>query len=76
MVEDGALDAANREFPAPDAIAGRLRALGVSDDSRLVLWATRCSSLPTRIVLMLCGLDHVAGILDGGRKHWVASGHL
>ncbi len=68
-------DDSDREFPEPDEMARRLRALGVSDGSRLVLVGDpiQFATYPYW-VLALTGLDHVASLLDGGRAHWVARG--
>ena len=68
-------DESDREFPAPAEMARRLRALGVSDSSRLVLVGDpiQFATYPYW-VLALSGLDHVASLLDGGRSHWVARG--
>lgn len=68
-------DEADREFPAPEEMARRLEALGVSDGTRLVLVGDpiQFATYPYW-VLALSGLDHVASLLDGGRAHWVARG--
>ena len=68
-------DDSDREFPEPEEMARRLRALGVSDSSRLVLVGDpiQFATYPYW-VLALSGLDHVASLLDGGRAHWVARG--
>lgn len=68
-------DEADREFPPPDVLAGRLRALGVSEGSRLVLVGDPIQYATYLYwTLALSGLDHVASILDGGRAHWAARG--
>lgn len=68
-------DESDREFPEPDEMARRLRELGVSDGTRLVLVGDpiQFATYPYW-VLALSGLDHVVSLLDGGRAHWVARG--
>src|SRR5690606_9449006 len=68
-------DESDRDFPPPEEMAQRLRSLGVSDDSRLVLVGDpiQFATYPYW-VLALSGLDHVASLLDGGRRNWVARG--
>ena len=68
-------DEADREFPPPEEMTRRLRALGVSDDSHLVLVGDpiQFATYPYW-ALALSGLDHVASVLDGGRALWASRG--
>lgn len=65
------------QMPAPDDLRQRLEGLGISDDSRVVVYyATDWVSPATRVVFTLqhAGLDRVA-LLDGGMRAWTAAGH-
>jgi len=64
------------EMPAPDALRTELAALGISDNSRIVVVpADEYWSPSTRIVLTLdyAGLSNVSW-LDGGLKGWTDAG--
>jgi rhodanese-related sulfurtransferase len=66
------------EMPAPDELRRRLAALGVSDQSRVVVyWARDWVSPATRIVFTLddAGLGARTSLLDGGMPAWVKDGH-
>ncbi len=73
---DGAADALTLEMPAPDALRQRLAALGISDDSRVVVYQSDDQWTPsTRVMLTLdyAGLSNVSW-LDGGQKAWTTAG--
>ena len=70
-------DALILEMPTPDALRARLIALGVSDDSRIVVVPTREGiQSATRVVFTLdaAGLGKHTRLLDGGRTAWIAAG--
>jgi thiosulfate/3-mercaptopyruvate sulfurtransferase len=65
----------DRQFPEPGVMAGRLEALGVGDDTTLVLVGDTIQFATYAFwVLELTGLAGVARILDGGRLTWVNEG--
>ena len=61
--------------PAPEQFAAAMRALGVSDNSRIVLYDSRNSAWAARVWWMLrwIGFDRAA-LLDGGLNAWTAEG--
>lgn len=61
--------------PAPDDLAARFGALGIGDDTRVVLYARDNMQWATRVWWMLryVGFDNAA-ILDGGWQKWVHDG--
>jgi thiosulfate/3-mercaptopyruvate sulfurtransferase len=65
----------NFAMPTPDAFAAAMSALGVSDDSRLVLYDATGSAWAARVWWMLrwIGFDRAA-LLDGGLAAWTADG--
>ena len=66
------------ELPPADELHRRLEALGISNDSRVVVYFGEDWVSPaTRVVLTLdaAGLGAHAGLLDGGMPAWVAAGH-
>jgi len=64
-------DDTDREFPTSDVMTGRLRALGVNDDSLLILVGDPIQfATYTYWVLTMTGFEHVARVLDGGRRAW------
>jgi thiosulfate/3-mercaptopyruvate sulfurtransferase len=66
------------ELPAPDALRSTLQSLGVSDDSRIVVYFGNDWVTPaTRVVLTLtwAGLGERTRLLDGGLNAWRAAGH-
>ena len=70
-------DALILEMPTPDALRARLIALGVSDDSRIVVVPTREGiQSATRVLFTLdaAGLGKQTRLLDGGRIAWIAAG--
>jgi thiosulfate/3-mercaptopyruvate sulfurtransferase len=66
------------ELPSDDALVRDLERFGISNQSRVVIYANEGSlSNATRIFFALdyVGLaDHVS-ILDGGARQWIATGH-
>lgn len=68
-------DETTREFPEPATMAERLRRLGVSEDSTLVLVGDTIQFATYAYwTLTMTGLAHVARVLDGGHQLWVAEG--
>jgi thiosulfate/3-mercaptopyruvate sulfurtransferase len=66
------------ELPAPDDLRGRLEKLGISNDSRIVVYFGEDWVSPaTRVVLTLdaAGLGAHTGLLDGGMPAWQRAGH-
>jgi thiosulfate/3-mercaptopyruvate sulfurtransferase len=66
------------ELPAPDDLRGRLQALGISDDSRIVVYYGKNGGFPsaTRIILSLdhAGLGGQTSLLNGGVASWTRAG--
>jgi thiosulfate/3-mercaptopyruvate sulfurtransferase len=66
------------ELPAVDDLRTRLQALGVSDDSRIVVYFGRNGAFPsaTRIILTLdyAGLGSQTSLLNGGVAAWTRAG--
>jgi len=62
-------------IPSPEQFAAAMSALGVSDDSRVVIYDNMGSSWAARVWWMLrwIGFDR-AGLLDGGLNAWTAAG--
>jgi len=66
------------ELPPPDELRAQLQALGVSDNSRVVVYSENEGiARATRIILTLdsAGFGSRASLLDGGLKGWEADGH-
>jgi thiosulfate/3-mercaptopyruvate sulfurtransferase len=71
-------DGLHLELPPADDLRHRLEALGISNDSRVVVYfGDDWVSPATRVVLTLdaAGLGAHAGLLDGGLPAWVRAGH-
>jgi thiosulfate/3-mercaptopyruvate sulfurtransferase len=71
-------DQLHLELPPPEDLRHRLEALGISNDSRIVVYFGEDWVSPaTRVVLTLdaAGLGDRAGLLDGGMPAWVRDGH-
>jgi thiosulfate/3-mercaptopyruvate sulfurtransferase len=65
------------EMPSPEKLQAQLEALGISDDSRIVVYGAKDWISPvTRAVFtfMYAGLEHVS-MLDGGLDTWKKEGH-
>jgi len=70
-------DGLTLEMPPADTLRSSLEALGISTDSRIVVYYAKDWVSPsTRIIFTLdyAGLDNVA-LLDGGMSAWVKDGH-
>ena len=66
------------ELPAPDSLRAMLERLGISDDSRIVVYYGQDWVSPaTRIVFTLdhAGLGARTSLLDGGMQAWAAAGN-
>ncbi len=66
------------ELPTPDTLRARLAAIGISDNSRIVVYyGNDWVSPSTRIMLTLdnAGFGSRSAILDGGMNAWKAEGH-
>jgi len=63
-------------LPTPEAFAAAISALGVSDDSRVVLYSANYSAWAARVWWMLrwIGFDRAA-LLDGGLAAWASAGY-
>jgi thiosulfate/3-mercaptopyruvate sulfurtransferase len=64
------------EMPAPDRLHDQLQAIGISDDSRIVVYGAKdWISPPTRAIFtfLYAGLDKVS-MLDGGLETWRKEG--
>ena len=71
-------DALVLELPEPDQLQAKLRELGISSDSRIVVyWGSEWVSPTARVVFALAwaGLGDQTVLLDGGIDAWKASGH-
>ena len=67
------------EMPSADTLLARLAVLGISDDSRVIVYyAKDMVYQASRILLTLtyAGLGERASLLDGGMKAWTAAGHV
>lgn len=65
------------ELPTPDTLRAHLAALGISDNSRIVVYyGSEWVSQATRIILTLdhAGLGSRTTLLDGGMRAWTAEG--
>jgi len=70
-------DGLDLELPPPEDLRHRLEALGISNDSRVVVYfADEWVSPATRVVLTLdaAGLGAHTALLDGGIAAWIAAG--
>lgn len=66
------------EMPAADELRERLQKLGISDDSRIVVYYGKDWVSPsTRVLFTLqyAGLGEHSSLLDGGMGAWTARGH-
>lgn len=62
--------------PSPEAFAAAMGALGVGDDTRVVIYDNNTSSWAARVWWMLrwVGFDNAA-LLDGGQAAWTSAGY-
>lgn len=66
------------EMPTQDSLRTLLAALGIADDSRIIVYYAKDQTYQAmRILLTLAyaGLDGQASLLDGGMTAWTAAGH-
>jgi thiosulfate/3-mercaptopyruvate sulfurtransferase len=66
------------ELPHPDTLRRRLEGLGISDDSRIVVYyGSDWVSPATRIIFTLdwIGLGRQTSLLNGGMRAWKRAGH-
>jgi len=64
------------EMPSPEKLRSQLAALGISDDSRIVVYSADNDISPsTRVLLTLdyAGFGSRSSLLDGGMRAWTAS---
>ena len=63
------------EMPEPDSLRARLETLGISDESRVIVYyGNDWVSPATRVVFTLdyAGLGDSSALLDGGMQAWKA----
>jgi thiosulfate/3-mercaptopyruvate sulfurtransferase len=66
------------EMPTAESLRERLQKLGISDDSRIVVYyGTDWVSPSTRVIFTLdyAGLGKQSSLLDGGMATWIKEGH-
>lgn len=66
------------ELPDPTELESVLEALGVSDESQIVVyWADQQVTSTTRVIFTLdwAGLGHRVALMDGGLRGWKAAGN-
>lgn len=64
-------------LPTPERFAAAAGALGIGDDTHVVVYATGNTALATRVWWLLRVFGHTAvSVLDGGLVAWKAAGHL
>jgi thiosulfate/3-mercaptopyruvate sulfurtransferase len=66
------------EMPSPDSLRAKLARLGISNDSRVIVYyGNDWISPSTRILFTLdyAGLGWQSSLLDGGMQQWIATGH-
>ncbi|MBY4896469.1 sulfurtransferase [Cupriavidus sp. AU9028] len=62
-------------LPDPDMLTGRLRALGVNDDTQVVAYDAQGGMFAARAWWLLRWIGHEAvAVLDGGKPAWIAAG--
>jgi thiosulfate/3-mercaptopyruvate sulfurtransferase len=63
----------DREFPSPEVLAGRLGALGVSEDTTVALVGDPFQFAAYAYwVMTMSGQDQHCRLVDGGRRTWIA----
>jgi thiosulfate/3-mercaptopyruvate sulfurtransferase len=78
IVVDGRPPNLSFEMPAPEDLRTRLQALGISDDSRVVVYyGNDWVSPSTRVVFTLhhAGLGDRVSMLQGGMQRWIKDGN-
>ncbi len=71
-------DANQLEMPNPDSLRAKLAALGVGDQSRIIVYVGHDRlAATTRVFMTLnwAGLGDRTSLLDGGMDSWIADGH-
>jgi len=66
------------EMPSPDSLRAKLERLGISGDSRVIVYyGNDWVSPSTRILFTLdyAGLGWQSSLLDGGMQQWIAAGY-
>ncbi|MEI7932241.1 MAG: rhodanese-like domain-containing protein [Alphaproteobacteria bacterium] len=65
------------ELPKVDELRNQMQAMGISDNSKVVVYATRDVQAATRLILTLdaAGMGDKAVLLDGGLNEWKRTGH-
>ena len=67
----------DREFPSPEVLAERLRALGVNDDTTVALVGDPFQFAAYAYwVMTMSGQEERCRLVDGGRRTWVAEERL
>lgn len=62
-------------LPDPDTLTGRLRALGINDDTQVVAYDAQGGMFAARAWWLLRWVGHDAvAVLDGGKSAWIAAG--
>jgi thiosulfate/3-mercaptopyruvate sulfurtransferase len=65
--------ASDREFPSPEVLAGRLGALGVSEDTTVALVGDPFQFAACAYwVMTMSGQEQRCRLVDGGRRTWIA----
>jgi thiosulfate/3-mercaptopyruvate sulfurtransferase len=65
----------DRQFPSPETMATRLAAVGVGEESTLVLIGDPFQFATYAYwVITMCGLENRAVVLDGGHQTWAEQG--
>jgi thiosulfate/3-mercaptopyruvate sulfurtransferase len=78
IVVDGRPAGLSFEMPAPDDLRARLETLGISNDSRIVVYYGKDWVSPsTRVIFTLhhAGLGDRVSLLDGGMQKWKSDGN-
>ena len=77
-VSNGSTGGLSLELPPVDTLRARLAALGIGDDSRIVVYYGKDRVTPTtRIIFTLdyAGFGKATSLLNGGMEAWVRDGH-
>lgn len=62
-------------LPDPDALTARLRAIGLNDDTQVVVYDAQGGMYAARAWWLLRWIGHGAvAVLDGGKQAWIAAG--
>ncbi len=62
-------------LPDPDALTARLRAIGLNDDTQVVVYDAQGGMYAARAWWLLRWIGHDAvAVLDGGKQAWIAAG--